>query len=98
MQDELPQQEKLKRYVLGTLADDEVEQFELKYFSDAERLNELWVLCDEMIDDWVRGELPPALKEQLQSRLRVLPALRERSEFARTLHAALTQPVTVRSE
>ena len=71
------------RYLLGTLSEDEREQFEERYFSDDKEFEEIEIAEEELIDRYVRGELTSTdLREFEQMAVRS-PRLMERIEFAK---------------
>lgn len=75
----------VKRYLLGSLSDDERTRFEDEYFSDAERFGELEVEEDELIDSYVRGGLSNSERKQFKQQYLTSPARRSGVDFAFTL-------------
>jgi len=73
------------RYLLGSLSEDERNRLEENFFADDAKFEELEVLEDELIDDYVAGELSPDERRQFESKLKQSPRLVERVHFARAL-------------
>jgi len=62
--------EQLTRYLLGELPEEESAALEEEYFADDACFERLLALDDELVDDYVRGALPPSRRAQLERRLR----------------------------
>jgi hypothetical protein len=82
----------LKRYILGELTDAETEQVEERYFAEAEWLELLHLVCDELLEAWFADELPHPEAAALKARLCVLPALREKAVFTQTFYEFFAVP------
>lgn len=82
----------IKQFLLGSLSEEGRDRFEREYFSNAERFEQLEVAENELIDSYVRGELPQV--EQRQFRLQYLnsPQRRSKVEFARSLNEVAHKP------
>lgn len=94
MNEEKLSKEFLKRYLLGELNQREAELVETQCFADPAQLCDLEALRDDLLDAWVRGELPAGEEQKLNAQLQTLPALRDKAAFARSLQQALApQPV-----
>ena len=85
MAEEVADQERIERYLLGELPPEEQAELEARYFSDPELLDRIDAAEDDLIDDYVRRELPPAqrlrfesyfLNEKRLERVRMAEALR----------------------
>ena len=57
----------IERYLLGELSPDEQAELEALYFSDAELLDRIDAAEDDLIDDYVRRELPAAQRMRFES-------------------------------
>src|SRR6476619_2765400 len=77
------QTETTRRYLLGTLSDEERDRFEEMYFSDDAAFDEVEIAEGELIDRYVRGELSKPDRAQFESVVARSPRLVERVEFAR---------------
>lgn len=93
MNEEKLSNELLKRYLLGDLDQREAELVEARCFAEPEELSELAALRDDLLDAWVRGELPKSEEQKLNARLQTLPALRDKAAFARSLQQILAAQV-----
>jgi anti-sigma factor RsiW len=82
--DESAQQ--LTAYLLGRLAEDEAELLEDRYFVDPAAYAELQAVEDELIDAYVRGELPGAERAQFERLFLPSAARRNRIGMARHLN------------
>jgi hypothetical protein len=85
----------LRRYLLGELSEDERARFQDNYFADNDLFEELLVVEEELIDDYVRGGLSAKERQQFVERFMSTAEGRERIEFSRVLKkAAGTQTQT----
>lgn len=84
MTDRIVDQRTIEKYLLGELSSDEQTELETRYFGDAELLERIDAAEDELIDDYVRRQLPPDrrlrfeshfLNEQRLERVRMAEAL-----------------------
>src|SRR5215217_9172884 len=50
----------IRKYLLGALSDDDREEVELRYFSDEELFDKLQAAEDDLIDDFLSGNLSQA--------------------------------------
>lgn len=74
-----------KRYLLGTLSEEERDRLEQQYFSDTAEFEEIEITEDDLVDQYVRGELSSADRSLFQKVLSGSPQLSERVEFAQIL-------------
>ncbi|MEK6324983.1 MAG: hypothetical protein AABN33_25355 [Acidobacteriota bacterium] len=88
---------KLTRYLLGKLTGEERIEVEDRYLSDGKFFDELAVAEDELIDDYVRGELSHSNRELFERNFLCSTGRHERVKSARALmkfadtHAATTR-------
>jgi hypothetical protein len=75
----------LRRYLLGQLPEAEQEALESQFFADAERLDEVWALENQLIDEYVRERLAQPERAQFEQSYLVSPRHRERVALARQL-------------
>lgn len=95
------QQEVAKRYLLGTLSDEERDQLEQRYFSDTAEFDEIELAEDDLVDAYVRGKLTADDHRRFERVVASSPRLIERVEFAKLLSqktAASPSPVAVVEE
>ena len=83
-------------YILGTLSDDEAARLEESYFVDDAEFEEFEIAEEELIDRYVRGELSPQERDQLEKTFARSPRLIQRVQIARVLASRLApEKVTV---
>lgn len=66
------------RYVLGEASAQERLLIEEQYFSDSDFLDELQETCHDLLDDYVRREMPAALRPRFEQALQLHPWLHQR--------------------
>ena len=93
--------EMMRRYLLGDLRDNKMSQLEEQYFNEDESFELLQAIEDELIDDYVCGELPKRDRELFEKKYLGSSRLREKIEFSKSLHEsgilAEQEPHTVRA-
>ncbi len=94
MNDELISNTQLRAYLFGELDEVAAEQLEEKCFVESDWQLALLTERDDLLDEWASGVLSISEAAKLEARMLQLPALRERAEFARSLHRHFTAPVT----
>ena len=73
------------RYLLGDLPDEDQERLSEQYFEDDGAWETLNAIESDLIDHYVRGDLPPVLRQKFEARFMNSPRRRERVEFAEML-------------
>ena len=73
------------RYLLGEMTEAEQARFEERFFHDVELSEMLSEAENDLIDDYVRGELSPRERERFEHHFLVSERRRERVELARAL-------------
>lgn len=79
------EQRQLRQYLLGYLAEADAEQVELRLLSDAGYSEELDIVADELIDQYVSGALPESDQQPFNAHFLKSQARRDKLEFARAL-------------
>jgi hypothetical protein len=79
------QERLMRRYLLGELPESEQSALEEQYFSDSERLDEVWAVENQLVDDYARGRLSRKERKRFESHYLSSPRRHERVAFARTL-------------
>jgi len=87
MQETESQKTALRRYLLGSAPEDERESVEQALLADENLYEELLVIEDELIDQYVWGQLPEPERTSFLQYLDALPDHKERLEFAQALRA-----------
>jgi len=92
MRTETDQASRMRRYLLGVLPESEQIALEQRFFADGEMLEQIQEIEHELIDGYVRGQLPRAEREQFERHYLAAPGHRERVAFARELLNAADLP------
>jgi hypothetical protein len=79
--------QRLIRYVLGTLNADETEALDELSMTDEDFAGRLRVVEDDLVDAYARGDLAADDRTRFESRCLSVPAARDRLRFAQTLAA-----------
>ncbi len=79
------QERLMRRYLLGELPESEQSALEEQYFSDSERLDEVWAVENQLVDDYARGRLSRKERQRFENHYLASPRHRERVAFARML-------------
>lgn len=80
---------RLMSYLLGELSEAEETQLEQQYLQDEALHQELLLAEDELIESFLRNELPPEKRRRFESHFLASPARRERLESARVMLRAI---------
>lgn len=86
----LDNHELAKRFLLGNLSESERVKIEDGFLEQDDFYQELLVAEDDLIDAYVRGELPAHERALFEQRRLTSPHSRERVEFARTLFESVS--------
>jgi hypothetical protein len=79
----------IRRYLFGELSEPEQAAIEGEYFANPDRFEEICALENDLIDDYLRGDLPAAEREQFERGYLSSPKRLRRVQFARTMLASL---------
>jgi hypothetical protein len=90
LQLDLKEQESLRQYLLGSLPEGEISALEERLFTEADFYEELLVVEDELIDQYLSGEQSPAERERFESHFSQAPERQRKVRFARTLQKYLS--------
>ena len=88
----------MTRYLLGAATEKECVEVEGRFLRDAEYLRQLRALECDMIDDYVRGEMPSDERRTFERRVLASPQGREQIARTRELHSRLDQIVSEEHE
>jgi hypothetical protein len=80
--------ERLRRYVLGTLSEPECDAIEREYFLQADALDRVTAAEDDLIDDYLSTALSRDEREQFERHYLSTPCHRRRVAVARAIRAA----------
>lgn len=78
-------------YLLGELSEAEQSQVEERFLRDAEYLATVRAVEDDLIDDYIRGELSTRAQARVENYLAASPRNRRKLEFARELSNVLDE-------
>jgi len=86
--------ERALQYLLGKLPEQEAVEFEEQCFTDDALFEETSALENDLIDSFVRGELPEDERQQFEKGYLISPARRANVQFSRVLagHLSTVQP------
>lgn len=87
----------IAHYLLGDLTDEQQSEIEDRAFTDKDYLATITAVEDDLIDEYVRDEMPADERRKFESRFLASEARRKRVEFARAL-AVVTDEAAVRPE
>ena len=90
MQLDLKEQKFLRQYLLGSLPEVEISALEERLLTEADFYEELLVVEDELIDQYLSGEQLPAEREMFESHFSQAPERQQKVRFARTLQKYLS--------
>lgn len=82
------------QYLLGDLPEDQQIEIEDRAFEDTEFLAAITAVENDLIDEYVRGELSPADRTKFESRFLASAARRKRVEFAKALASVTSETVS----
>lgn len=82
----------IARYLLGELAEDQQVEIEDRAFSDKDYLASITAVENDLIDEYVRGELSTADRQRFETRFLTSAERRKRVEFAKALRTVVSEP------
>src|SRR5215217_811963 len=80
----------ISRYLLGELPEEQQVQIEDRAFSDKDYLATITTVENDLIDEYVRGELSAADRQRFESRFLASAERRKRVEFAKALRTVVS--------
>jgi tetratricopeptide (TPR) repeat protein len=84
-------QERIRRYLLGNLPEAEQEEIEKDLLTSSDRLEELLVIEDELIDDYLSGELTADDRTAFETYFLATPQRHDQLRFGRAFQNILSQ-------
>lgn len=87
------EQQAIREYLLGQLSSEQLSEFEERLLTDDDVLQELEIVEDEMVDEYLREELTPADRAGFESHFMAAPQHCEKLAFARAFRKSLTNRV-----
>src|SRR4030095_8255919 len=85
----------IRRYLLGDLAEEQCEDLEERLLTDDETFQELLLVEDELVNDYVSGELPSVDREKFRNHFLCTPDRRQKLEFAGALRRYVSETTAV---
>src|SRR6185503_7146155 len=79
------------RYLLGELPEDQQVEIEDRAFSDKDYLATITAVENDLIDEYVRGDLTAADQQRFESRFLASAERRKRVEFAKALRTVVSE-------
>jgi hypothetical protein len=77
MLDERDKISSIRNYLLGDSAESGAEEIEKWYFADGQRVDEVWAVFGEIVEEYLSGELSESKSRRFEQMLKSAPALRE---------------------
>lgn len=87
--------EDMRQYLLGGLTEDECNVLEDLCFGDDDFFQQVLIVEDELIQEYVQKELSEIEKKQFEERFLVVPLQRQKVEVAKALLLSRTTPSTI---
>ncbi|HEU4833169.1 MAG TPA: hypothetical protein VFS90_02100 [Pyrinomonadaceae bacterium] len=81
----------ISRYLLGELPEEQQVEIEDRAFSDQEYLASITAVENDLIDEYVRGELSGDARQRFESRFLASAERRKRVEFAKALRTVVSE-------
>jgi hypothetical protein len=81
-----------RRYLLGEASEDECSAIEQEYLADTSALDRMAAAEDDLIEDYLRGQLSPDERRQFERAYLAAPHHRNRVETVRRLIAVASEP------
>jgi len=79
------QQEQMRRYLLGDMADAEKDALDAVIFGDDENFDRMWEIENDLVDCYLRGRLSQAERDRFERHYLASQKHRERVAFAKSL-------------
>jgi anti-sigma-K factor RskA len=83
----------IAQYLLGELPEEQQVEIEDRAFSDKEYLANITAVENDLIDEYVRGELSGTERQRFETRFLASAERRKRVEFAKALRTVISEPV-----
>ena len=81
----------IARYLLGELSEEQQIEIEDRAFADQKYLASITAVENDLIDEYVRGELSPDARQRFESRFLASAERRKRVEFAKALRTIVSE-------
>src|SRR5689334_11725810 len=91
MSNDINQEKLISQYLLGELPEEQQVEIEDRAFSDKEYLAGITAVENDLIDEYVRGELSAADRQRFETRFLASAERRKRVEFAKTLRTVVSE-------
>ncbi len=88
-------QKMIVRYLLGELPENQQVEIEDQAFQDQEYLQNIQAVENDLIDEYVRGEIPPHQRQKFESHFLASAERRRKLEFARALGSVTSESETL---
>lgn len=83
--------ETVRKYLLGELTDDQQQNFEQRLLSEAELTQELEVITDDLVDEYLAKQLTPKESEWFEQHFLASPEGKRSQRFATTFHRYISK-------
>ena len=85
MKSQIEEQQAIRQYLLGNLAQEQAVELEERLLIDGELYEELLIAEDELVDQFLSGEIPDGERETVETHFLKAPGRQEQLLFARAL-------------
>ncbi len=85
-------------YLLGELSEEERTKFEIRYLADDSLFEQMLLVKEDLIDDYVRQRLDAATREKFERHFLATPEGRQEIAFAHALRVKLNEEETEKTE
>ena len=98
MKEDLLSEELIVRYLLGDLPEETLTEIEDRAFSNPRYLQEILAVENDLIDEYVRGELSDVRRRLFESRFLASAERRRKVEFAKSMASVFSETAVFRKE
>lgn len=95
---EAKEQDAIRRYLLGQLPQEESARLEERLLSDSDVFEELLITEDELIDQYLAGDLSPAARPGFETHFLATPERQQKVRFARRLKKYVGEATATKSQ
>ena len=82
----------IRKHLLGSLTEEELSRAEERLLADDDYFELLTIMEEELIDDYISGDLTDEDRKQFEAHFLSTPERREKLRFAQTLKEYISQP------
>ena len=98
LKSQIEAQKEIRQYLLGTLSPERAAELEESLLLDSEIYEELLIAEDELIDQFIEGEMSPAERAAVETHFLRSPERKKQLSFARTLKSYVSANTSPKPE